>query len=89
MDERPAKAKENPVQRRRRILTKWRLRQILRTVPKDTRGRNVIIAYRYAHVAATLSNRLRSRVVYPWQPRPASPTADPSVRVARGKVRSA
>ncbi len=86
MTDRPA-ARENPVQRRARILRKWRLRKILRSIPKDTKGRNVIRFARYAFVAAGLSKAQRRFVVYPWQPRPLDPREHPEVRVLRGRPR--
>jgi hypothetical protein len=86
MDDKVA-PKENPVLRRQRILRKWRLRKILRTIPSDTTGRNVLIYFRYASVAAGLSARQLARVVYPWQPRPTDPRVDPVVRVLRGRPR--
>ena len=73
-------AKENPVLRRQRILRKWRLRRILRTIPSDTTGRNVLIYSRYAIVAAGLSKKMFARVVYPWM------TPAETARVMRGSL---
>ena len=73
-------AKENPVLRRQRILRKWRLRRILRTIPKDTTGQEMLIFFRYASVAAGLSARQLARVVYPWM------TPAETARVMRGSL---
>lgn len=78
------RAGENPVQRRARILEKWRLRQIVRSIPKSTRGRNVIRFFRYARLAASLSKSQRRFVVYPWTPRPLDPRQHPDAHVPRG-----
>lgn len=86
MNDKPA-LRENPVQRRARVLRKWRLRKILRTIPKDTTGRNVIRYARYAFLVASLSNRERRFVVYPWQARPLDPREHSEVRVLRGRPR--
>jgi hypothetical protein len=80
MTDRPTKAKENPVQRRRRVLAKWRLRQIVRSIPKTTRGKDVLRFYRIAQVAAGLNRRLRARVALPWLVRPYDPQTSPDVR---------
>lgn len=79
--------KETPWQRRRRVQFRWRLRELARSIPKATTGRNVVRYYNYAVLVASLSKRQRRRVVLPWQPRPLDPKVHPEVRVARGRVR--
>ena len=66
----------------------WRFRRIARTIPASLsaaeRGQHRLRAFQ---LCMSLSNREIVRVVWPWQARPVSPEADPSVRVARGRVR--
>ena len=67
-------------------------RRIVRTIPKSALL-NLRQYLRYRAYAATacglLNKRQLARVVWPWQDRPVSPKADPSVRVGRGHLRDA
>jgi hypothetical protein len=83
---RPGRAGENPVQRRRRAQFQWRLRSLVRSIPKTVTGRNVMRFYRYAVLVASLSNKQRRRVILPWQARPLDPREHPEARVPRGRL---
>lgn len=81
----PAARREPPPQRRRRVQFQWRLRQLVRSIPKTVTGRNVARYYAVAVLVASLSKRQRRNVVLPWQPRPLDPQQHPEARVVRGR----
>lgn len=89
---RPARRRGTPqrgetvVQRRRRVQFQWRLRSLIRSIPKAIVGRDVARFYAYAVLVASLSNRQRRNVVLPWQPRPLDPKQHPHCRVPRGRL---
>jgi hypothetical protein len=85
MNERGQKPKHTVV-RHLQALRLVRARRAVRQIPGST---PLPIARRFQHYAivatAQLGKQRLARVVWPWQARPKSPEADPSVRVARGK----
>lgn len=86
MNERGQKAKHTFV-RHLQALRLVRARQSIRTIPIDTPIRQALAWKRYAIVATgQLGGTRLARVIWPWQARPASPEADPAVRVQRGRV---
>jgi len=85
MNERGQKAKHT-VARHLQALRLVRSRRIIRTIPTGTPLPLLLSYKRYAVVASGLLGRSRLRnVAWPWQARPVSPEADPSVRVSRGR----
>lgn len=87
LNERGQKAKHT-VARHLQALRLDRFRAITRTIPaRALLHPRQYLAYRaYAAQACDLlGKRQLARVVWPWMPRPASPEADPSLRVRRGR----
>lgn len=86
MNDRGQRAKHTAL-RHLQALRLVRARRAIRTIPTNT---PLPIARRWQHYAivatAQLGKRRLARVVWPWQARPASPEADPALRVPRGRL---
>lgn len=62
--------------RHARAVRLWRLRQVLRTIPRSASPAQRAVWRLYAaQMVATHGRRTLVRVVWPWQPRPTGATA--------------